>query len=89
MARGNVVTITEVRHMFGLYILKTKYDSFLDYDRLYVSKNNMVIGNWKTPDYLKDKLKEVYSYKDYLYKLPEKTIVLKVTEKYIICKPEK
>lgn len=47
MARGNMVTITEKRFIFGFLVLSaSRFDSFLDYDKIAIRKNGSLIGYW-------------------------------------------
>lgn len=79
MARGNMVSIKNVRRLFGLYIITSMVGSFNDYDRIYISKTGTVIGTWGS--------KFGNCFKDYLRKVPCTCKVVCIKDNYIVLKP--
>lgn len=77
MARGNQVNYLKTRRLFGLTVVEVDGNLF-DYDRIYLSKTNMLIGLW-------GKVVEK-RYRDYICRLDRPMHILKIYQNYIILK---
>lgn len=77
MARGNLVNYINTRNLFGLTVVEVDGNLF-EYDRLYLSKSNMLIGKW-------GRVVEK-QYRDYICRLDRPMQILKIYQNYLILK---